>query len=346
MKIILALLMTLLISGYVLMSVNLQSEKEYEVDVKELEGNWSGTAGCLIGEMNITGEWRFGIAGKEVEGSVSIPGLVDGILTGTIEDNKLVATITYSLLGVEGKIDWVGEINETIINGTTEIELLGKTAECSWSGQKIQVTIHYGSIQRKTTDGLINLTYIPICIEKCKKIVFIQVIHQKAVFADGSSSYYNPSDSSPDWSYQNNDAVDGHVVDTLNGERDPYYNGDDKGSDNSAGQGEHGSPSKNSTIADRPRVSESEFTNLEKKYSKPVSKVVYEFEVCAFCAEGEDAGKFYGCMAWAYEQEKGKGDAGGKASQPGTTNSNPSEPFEKALAKWSKNHGFNLPKAG
>lgn len=308
--------------------------------------DWSGTFACVSEGMKIEGEWELTVTGNNVEGTVTAthPPILTGDVTGVISDGMLEAKVAYKLLGEEKKGTWKGEIKGAdVMEGTTDLMFDGSSAECVWNGtKKPAIFIQYGTIKREINGSRINLTYIPICYENCTKIVFIQVISEKAVFADGTFSYYTPSDSDAAWSYQDGDCVDGGKsshVDFVAGERDPYYNGDDRPGRDSGKQGKHGS-SLNATMADRPKVGDGEFDALSAKFGKNVAKVVYEFEDCMFCAEGKDAGKYYGCMTWTYEQEKGKD---GSASQPGTTSSGPSDTFGRALQRWDGNHGFRLP---
>jgi len=308
--------------------------------------DWTGTFACVSEGMKIEGEWQLTVTGNDAEGTVTAthPPILMGYVTGVISDGVLEAKIAYKLLGEEKEGVWKGEIKGAdVMEGTTDLMFDGSSAECVWNGTKKPVVYtHYGSIQRKIDGPQINLTYVPICYENCTKIVFIQVICEKAVFADGTSSSYTPSDSDPGWSYQDGDCVDGGKschVDFVAGENDPYYNGDDRPGRDIGLQGKHGS-SLNATMTDRPRVGDGEFDALSAKFGKNVAKVVYEFEVCVFCAEGKDAGKFYGCMTWTLEQEKGKD---GSASQPGTTSSGPSTKASEALKEWNDNHGFVLP---
>jgi len=125
----------------------------------------------------------------------------------------------------------------------------------------------------------------------------------------------------------------------LTTEKDPYYNGDDKGKD-AGEQGKHNT-TKNATMTDSPRCGDSTFGNLTKRMGKDVKKVMLDFETCAFCAEGEDAGKFYGCVKWTYEQEKEKK---GESKSGGTSKEPKGRKYNEAVKKWGDNHGFRLPK--
>ena len=336
-----SLLFVILLSVFVFAS----EEKIVGGEVGETE-SWFGNIICDVAGEEIEGEWNFEIANGIATGEFEIS-ILHGSLEGVVKDHTIFANLTYEILGKSDTIEVSGEISEEMLSGDFEFDFLGKPAKCSWNGTREEKAyVHYGSIHRKINGGRIDLTYVPICAEKCTKIVFIQVVCPKVVFADGTSSYFeHQSDSSNTYSFMDADEVDGGkkcVVDYLQGENDPYYNGDDN--EDHGAQGKHGI-SRNATMSDRPRFSESEFTNIEAKYGKQVSKLIYEFEVCVFCAEGEDAGKFYGCMEWSYEQEKGEGSDNGEASQPGTTAHEPSKKFKEALKKWSDNHGFNLPQA-
>ncbi len=178
--------------------------------------------------------------------------------------------------------------------------------------------------------------------ENCTKIVFTQVICPKAEYQDGTSAYFkNQSDSQPKWEFQDKDQVNGGkkcVVDYLPGENDPYYNGDDAADAHTQGNSEG---KVNASMADFPRTSNREFENLEKKHGKNVSKLIYEFEVCAFCAQGPDAGAYYGCRNWVFEQAR---NAATGSSSAGATSATPSKKFGEAVDEWSKNHAFAIPR--
>jgi hypothetical protein len=178
--------------------------------------------------------------------------------------------------------------------------------------------------------------------------VLIQVVCRKALLADDSVKPFMPSDAWPDWGKDSkhsdgkNDSKDASTVnhctvDYIQTESDPYYNGDD--AKDHGDQGTHNANIKPAKSHDAPNYNEDAFENLKSKLGQEVKKVILEFETCAFCTKGEDAGKFYGCLKWKMEQEKGKT---GTASTTGTS-ATPSAGFQSALDKWGENHGFSLP---
>ena len=130
------------------------------------------------------------------------------------------------------------------------------------------------------------------------------------------------------------------VVDYIKGEKDPYYNGDDTHID-SGTQGNHTVGNIiNSTMVDAPDRS-SDFDDLNKTLGGKLKKYYIEFETCVFCAEGKDAGKYYGCIQWKYELTDNKGP--GTSTKTGTT-ATPTKKTTDAVDEFSKNNKFKLPK--
>lgn len=201
----------------------------------------------------------------------------------------------------------------------------------------LELVVEKGEIVTTTDNNTIWITYPPSCTENCTKIVFIQVVCRKVILEDESEQYYKPGDANQNWRDKANDTVNGGnklcTVDYITGESDPFYNGDDNVDIGS--QGKHES-SRNATMTDAPRYADNRFDKLERKFGKTVKKLVSEFETCAYCAEGADKGKFYGCVKWTYEKERGER---GISMADGKT-SGPSKKFKDALKKWNDNHGF------
>ncbi len=173
----------------------------------------------------------------------------------------------------------------------------------------------------------------------CEKIVMIQT---SQTIVDGVP--VDPGAYSDTFDFQDADAIDdqdgtkgdetGTCVDSLEGDKTPYYQDTGGGSPGSS----NSQSSTPSTLEDAPR------TGGGNSSFPPLSKVVFKFETCAFCAEGEDAGRYYGCILWEYTKTAAD-QAGGT---PGTskftgTSGQPSPGFTAAVDQWADNHDFDLP---
>ncbi|MFH1285918.1 MAG: hypothetical protein ABIH99_05030 [Candidatus Micrarchaeota archaeon] len=310
----------------------------------EYNGTWSGTWSCDDGETTLAGNWTFTANSTCINGTINST-YGEASLTGSIWEGQMYlgADIPWVNGGILGATLWSESIARKESSSSFIAEGIGitQTGSCVWAGEQ---AISYGKIVSTTSGAVINLTFVPKCIENCTKIVFTQMVCDKIVFQDGTSRYSElPSDASPKWTYMDKNVVNGGrkcSIDYINGETDPYYNGDDA---SDAGlKGKHNG-NINATMRDRPRIAQSTFTNLEAKYGKNVSKLVYEFETCAFCADGKDKGKYYRCIAWEFEQANPVGAAGGTSTAGGLTDF-PTAKFKEAVDKWAKNQGFALPK--
>ncbi len=331
------------------------------------EGEWDGGWRCQLSGLDYAteGAMTLTVAGNEVKGELESE-TASGTVSGRIEGDKLIAVaiIPCPVTGKLVEYEWNGLIVESDA-GKTVKSIEG--GSCEWEGKKkddggvvapppVQPPVapppavvpprvtEYANVTGVSQGSEINLTYAPVCIENCTKIVFMQVVCSRAYFQDGTNKYFeHQSDSSPKWVFQDADEVDGGVwgkcvIDYINGENDPYYNGDDA-SDKVGKQGKHAG-NLNATMYDAPRILPGDFTTLEAKWGKNVSRISYEFEVCAFCAQGADAGAYYGCIAWEFTQVKG----GAGASRVGGSYKPPSPIFKDAVDNWGKNHGFAVPK--
>ena len=190
-----------------------------------------------------------------------------------------------------------------------------------------------------TSGGGITVNFDPkdVCdVEPCKKIVMIQVKRPLGEKADGTTRPLTHTEQG----FRNAAALDsdltasGYSVDYIHGEADPYYNGDDAA--DSVQQGFQNGMPKKSIIKDTPGRSDG-------AYPAGIVKIILEFEVGVFCAEGQSKGQLFGTMTWEWERAKG-GTA--TATSLSSSRSAPSANFTAALNKWNTNHGFTLPTSG
>jgi len=204
-------------------------------------------------------------------------------------------------------------------------KLVGSTSPSSQqSGPTLSAISGSGS-------GTISTTYTPEPDDKSTKIVFIQVMRE---VLDGVPT--KPSVIYPGFSYRDADTTgDFYHVDYISGEKDPYYNGDD-----SADFGPQGNavatPKVAASTTDTPHYPNGSFPTGK-------SKLLWEFRTAAFSAAGEDAGRYYGYVDWAYEKDKGAPE---KTAVRGTSGSGPGGKFEAAVNLWNSNHGFAMPGRG
>ena len=175
----------------------------------------------------------------------------------------------------------------------------------------------------------INIRYVPEPGDLSSKIVFIQVMRE---LLDGVASL--PSVLDKGFAYQDVDTtpVDMFHVDYVSGEKDPYYNGDDKGLDGGQQGNAISTAVKSSIMSDTPNYNNSTFPSGK-------TKMHYDFRTAAFSAAGKDAGSFYRFVDWTYSRTKG---SAAKLSI-GAGGSDPGPEFKAAVDLWCKNHGFKLP---
>ena len=179
--------------------------------------------------------------------------------------------------------------------------------------------------------GTITSTYTPEPDDKSSKIVFIQVMRE---LLDGVAT--KPSVIAPAFHYQDADTTgDFYHVDYVSGEKDPYYNGDNSGDFGTQGNAV-ATPKVAATTTDTPHYNEASFPPGK-------SKLLWEFRTAAFSAAGEDAGRYYGYVDWAYGKDKGAPE---KTAIRATSASGPGGKFEAAVNLWNSNHGFAMPGRG
>ncbi len=160
----------------------------------------------------------------------------------------------------------------------------------------------------------------------CDKIVFVQVVqHLKKTAAGGWKPIGYPPPAK--WTYRSSYMTpDKFYVDFLNGEEDPYYNGDDrlpKSTTNFDGGVQGSCPSKAATMSDTPALPRNQ---------------KFEFQTCAFCAVGGHSGLFYGCLNWSWDPVNGPTVSPVKGVVP-------SEQFMIAFRVWYANHPYTPPHA-
>lgn len=176
----------------------------------------------------------------------------------------------------------------------------------------------------------------------CEEIVLIQTIQ---MLANGIP--VDPGDYYDGFDYRDDDTIDddpntsgdetGTYVDHLTDATTPYYQASAGGG---GAVGSSNGASTPSSIMDAPGTGGGDrgFNGLQK--------VTYVFETCAFCAKGEDAGHYFGCIKWEYT--KTTTDQTAVPARPGTskftgTMDQPSQGFRDAADQWARNHDFDLP---
>ena len=187
------------------------------------------------------------------------------------------------------------------------------------------------------TGNTMNIKFDPtnVCdVTPCKSIVLVQSINLKGQLGT------NPPAELSFTAFRRPDLqanrVNGITMDTYGRDRDPYYNGERDASDQRLGS--DGLKSCEFSVAsmmrDTPSVPEAGI---------PVGgTVIFEYEVNAFCARGDDRGAWLGQVTWTWSRAHGQAPiiTPGAASRGG-----PSGNFSSALGAWSSNprHRFGLP---
>ncbi len=189
----------------------------------------------------------------------------------------------------------------------------------------------------------------------CDKIVFIQVMQ---FLVDGKP--VDPGDLEGGcFEYRDNTVIDdlpdteaneqGQHVDRLRGRREPYYGGDAPGTGSSTSGRFNGTTTPTSRPA---RMTDTPFEPASSFSSGPTrgndfnaDTITYKFETCAFCACGEDRGKFFECITWEYTRTKADVAAGRRGTSRITgRSSEPTPGFRKAVTLWAEVNYFDLPK--
>lgn len=177
-----------------------------------------------------------------------------------------------------------------------------------------------------------NFVYRPEPADKSTKILFVQVMRE---LLDGVPA--KPSAFHSYFAYQDADTTgDFRHVDFEDGEKDPFYNGDDFGLDG----GDQGN-----ALAKKPVAATMEDTPSyrDRWFPKGKSTLLYEFRTAAFSAEGADRGTYYGYADWTFTKVKRKRAitalVANKSGDPGSE-------FVGAVNLFCANHGFVMPAAG
>jgi hypothetical protein len=164
----------------------------------------------------------------------------------------------------------------------------------------------------------------------CDKIVFAQTVKIFFIDDDSKETVSKPGDIYESWKYRDKYTLeDGTFIDPIATEKDPYVNGDDRTEDgrpkeDHGDQGRRNSEgSSSATWKDSPLMP-ADYFPADK------NKVRMEFEICAMCAGGEQAGTVYGCATWEYTQTKGQQD-GSSSSTTGDNLNDPSSIWRYAL---------------
>jgi hypothetical protein len=141
----------------------------------------------------------------------------------------------------------------------------------------------------------------------CAKIVFVQTVKRTfdgMVIPWGQLNGY--------WAYRDPDALaDGTIVDHIFCEKDPGYNGDDRGSGSgNQDSGQQGASQGNGTAVTDATMSDGPTKNDNFPTGK--TKVLDEYETCAMCAVGNNPANWtsLGCIKWKYTRMKGDGTVG------------------------------------
>ena len=194
-----------------------------------------------------------------------------------------------------------------------------------------------GSWKVTTSGNTIDIEFDPHATNvNCPKIGFAQTVKWSL---DGMV-VTKPSTVIPEWAYKDDDILtNGWRIDHVFCEKDPYYNGDDCPQDGSSPQ--QGSSQGSGGATTKSEMSDSPYTaDVDFPTGKTMSKL--EFEMCAVCMEGPNAGTVYGCIKWKYERTKG-GDAG-TVTLLSTAVEAQSQDHKDALAKYVTNHGSGASK--
>ena len=191
----------------------------------------------------------------------------------------------------------------------------------------------YGTMTADTHGKRIEFTFSPSDRVNCDKIVFAQTV--KRIFKNGGDVVMKPGDYFPGWKFRDKNVVPGGTsVDHKATEADPYYNGDDVPED-SGTQGKRNAAGKTDA-----KMSDGPSTNGFWPPGK--TGVRFEFETCAMCGAGAQAGTVYGCMTWKVEETKGH-EPGTASVTSGAALNDPSASFRQAMDLFDEN---NINEAG
>lgn len=183
-----------------------------------------------------------------------------------------------------------------------------------------------------TSVASINYNFNPqnVCsVSPCSQIVYIQVYKQFAVKTDGTQVATNDSFWGLPAARDADFTPNMYVLDRINGKTIPYYH-DGAGAGNNAAVG----PPLPATSNDAPN---------QPSFPTGYKGIVINFETAAFCAAGDDKGKYFGHLFWTFTQNQGQ--ASGTSTITSSNTNQPSADFSAAVAKWvaDANHPYTLP---
>ncbi len=203
------------------------------------------------------------------------------------------------------------------------------------------ITNDYGTLTLTPDGSGMRFNFDPRPTIDCDKIVFVQTY--RIVYSNGGDVAMKSGDIWEGWRYRDKNTLDdGTVIDGVATCEDPYVNGDDRDSRTPAeggpgpkeDRGEQGR--RNATGAGDARWDDYPFLP-DGLFPAGKTKVRIEFEICAMCAEGGQAGTVYGCTTWVYERTKGGGEGTSRHTGNGDLKP-PSGKLKDALDKWEENH--------
>jgi hypothetical protein len=176
-------------------------------------------------------------------------------------------------------------------------------------------------------DSNFNGDQSTVCVSPCTKIVFIQVYQQFAIKNDDSQVATNDSFWGLPAGRDADFTSDLFVLDRIFGKTIPYYH-------DGAGSGNNVGGNTPATTNDAP---------VQGSFPAGFKGIKINFETAAFCAAGDDAGRYFGKILWTFQQNQG--DVSGTSTLVSTSRDQPSADFTAAVAKWVSNpaHPYTLP---
>lgn len=183
-------------------------------------------------------------------------------------------------------------------------------------------------------------------VSKCSKLVAIQVLQPTGTTRDGKTTRgltftEQGFDSSPQdhAAQKDKDIINGYVLDYLWGENAPYYNSSYKGvTDPDEGVQSCDMTPKKSHLHDGPGRSPSAFPVNPTDHTQDITTITLNFEVNFFCAEGDDAGKYFGQVTWHFTDTLENAQMGkdGTTTRDSFNRNQPTANFINALNWWSR----------
>lgn len=290
-----------------------------------------GTNGTMV---TITGSgWR------EVDPPCHYEFYFDGMKVAPDQPNGVPPAATFTVpanaavgdhcVRVELRID---ESNQLVQSAETKFKVVGASKD-PWAGGA-NVSTEGGEA------GGIRIVFDPkdACnVSPCKKIVMIQVVRNIGQRQDGTERVLSATEINlPNGSQIDmNMTTEGYTVDYQHGDSTPYYNNESGPNQNPGRQSDN---SARSIMVDDPGA-------LDANYPSDIVTRIYEYEVGVFCAEGHDAGQFFGSVKWRWVRSRG-GTATASVVPNSLSQGEPSMNFMKALEKWTMNQMFPLPGGG